>query len=80
MGIRAYGSLHSPGGWSTRMNEQALSQLIILHFGAAAMTIGAIVFGLLLLLLVYITIKDHLLNFDNKETENVPPRIQFPGD
>jgi hypothetical protein len=62
------------------MNDQALSQLIALHFGASAMTIGAIVFGVLLLLLVFITIRDHLLNFDNMENDRVPPRINFPGE
>jgi hypothetical protein len=62
------------------MNESALAQLIALHYGASAMTIGAIVIGLLLLLLVFITIRDHLLNFDNTENDRVPPRINFPGE
>lgn len=63
------------------MNQEALAQLIIIHFGASAMTIGAIVFAVLLMLMLYITIRDHLLNFENSEKTNVQPRsVEFPGE
>ena len=62
------------------MNEFYYSQFIALIFGATAMIMGGMVMALLLLLMVFITIRDHLLNFDNEENSNVPPRVNFPGE
>lgn len=60
------------------MNSHAYNQFIAQIFGATAMEMGAMVLAVLLLLVVFITIRDHFFNFDSEVGPNVQ-QIRLPG-
>jgi hypothetical protein len=61
------------------MIDSTHAQMIALYFGPSAMTAGAIVFAVSLALLAYITIRDHITNFDKENRHDTPRTVDFPG-
>jgi hypothetical protein len=77
MGVRPHGEIRASSDGATAMiDDPILAQVIALHFGASAMTIGAMVFAVLLLLLVYVTTRDNILNY--REDSSDRPRFPNP--